>query len=31
MMPRVNSLAAHSVNIFGKHLRLVGQSTLPRA
>ena len=30
-MPRVNSLTAHSVNIFGKHLLLMDQSILPWA
>ena len=30
-MPRVNSLTAHSVNIFGKHLLLMDQSILARA
>jgi hypothetical protein len=31
MMPRVNSLAAHGVNVFGKHLLLMDQSILARA
>jgi hypothetical protein len=29
--PRMNSLTAHGVNVFGKHLLLVDQRTLARA